>query len=94
VAERFELYLGGFELCNGYQELTNSDELASRMRHQAELRVQSGLSRLPTDSRLIAAMRQGLPECSGVALGLDRLIMWRLGLTSIEDVIPFPIERA
>jgi len=94
VAERFELYLDGIEICNGYQELTDADELASRMRRQAELRRANGLSELPTDSRLIAAMRDGLPECAGVALGFDRLAMWVLGRDSIADVVAFPFERA
>jgi len=94
VSERFELYLDGIEICNGYQELTDADELASRMRRQAELRRVNGLSELPTDSRLIAAMRAGLPECAGVALGFDRLALWALGGESIAHVIAFPFERA
>lgn len=94
VSERFELYLDGIEICNGYQELTDADELAARMRRQAELRRASGLSDLPTDSRLIAAMRAGLPECAGVALGFDRLALWALGGESIADVVAFPFERA
>jgi len=94
VAERFELYLDGIEICNGYQELTDAEELAERMRRQAELRRVNGLSELPTDSRLIAAMRIGLPECAGVALGFDRLALWVLGGNSVADVIPFPFGRA
>ena len=94
VAERFELYLDGIELCNGYQELTDADELAARMRRQAELRRSNGLSELPTDSRLIAAMRRGLPECAGVALGFDRLALWALGGNSLADVVAFPFDRA
>jgi lysyl-tRNA synthetase class 2 len=94
VSERFELYLDGLEICNGYQELTDPDELARRMNLQAERRRAAGLVELPTESRLLEAMRQGLPECSGVALGFDRLVMWRLGAACIDDVIPFPLERA
>jgi lysyl-tRNA synthetase class 2 len=94
VAERFELYLGRVELCNGYQELTDADELARRMRGLNELRIAAGSAALPTESRLLEAMRHGLRECSGVALGFDRLVMWRLGLEQIDDVIPFPLDRA
>jgi lysyl-tRNA synthetase class 2 len=94
VAERFELYLDGIELCNGYQELTDADELSARMRRQADLRRSHGLSDLPTDSRLIAALRTGLPECAGVALGFDRLALWALGGNSLADVVAFPFETA
>lgn len=94
VAERFELYLDGIEICNGYQELTDADELAARMRRQAELRQAHGLSNLPTDSRLLAAMRAGLPECAGVALGFDRLLLWTLGGGAVRDVTAFPVDRA
>ena len=94
VAERFELYLDGIEICNGYQELTDADELAARMQRQAKLRHANGLSELPTDSRLIAAMRLGLPECAGVALGFDRLALWALGGATIADVLAFPFDRA
>ncbi|MBX3442368.1 MAG: EF-P lysine aminoacylase GenX [Planctomyces sp.] len=94
VARRFELYLGGVEICNGYQELTDAEELSRRMRKQAALRRAAGLSELPVEGRLLAAMRDGLPECSGVALGFDRLVQWRLGLPSIADVIAFPMDRA
>jgi lysyl-tRNA synthetase class 2 len=64
------------------------------MRHQADLRRVNGLSDLPTDSRLIAATRRGLPECAGVALGFDRLVLWVLGRASLADVVAFPFERA
>jgi lysyl-tRNA synthetase class 2 len=94
VAERYELYLDGVEICNGYQELTDAAEFSRRMEKQAKLRAQSGLRPLPTESRLAEAMKAGFPKCSGVALGLDRLVMWRLGAERIEDVIAFPVERA
>lgn len=94
VAERFELYLDGIEICNGYQELTDAEELKQRMRRQALLRRANGLSDLPSDSRLIAAMRAGLPECAGVALGFDRLALWVLGRNTVADVLAFPFERA
>jgi len=94
VAERFELYVGRVELCNGYHELTDAEELARRMQRQNDLRVAAGSPSLPPDSRLIEAMRAGLPDCSGVALGFDRLLMWRLGAERIDEVIPFPLHRA
>jgi elongation factor P--(R)-beta-lysine ligase len=95
VAERFELYLGPLELCNGYQELLDGEELERRMTMQNDRRVTTGAKLLPVGSRLLEAMREcALPPCSGVALGFDRLVMWRLGLERIDDAIPFPIDRA
>lgn len=94
VAERFELYLSGIEICNGYQELTNPDELRRRIAVQAALRRRDGRRPLPAHSRLIDAMQAGLPECAGVALGFDRLLMAALGAESLADVMPFPFDRA
>jgi len=94
VARRFELYINGLELCNGYQELTDVEELRRRDRHQNSVRTGSDLSSLPGASQLYAAMQFGLPECSGVALGFDRLVMIALNASSISDVIPFPADRA
>ncbi len=94
VAERFELYIGGVELCNGYHEITDADELRIRMERQAALRVREGLSPLPTRSHLETAMRRGYPASAGVALGYDRLLMWLWECERIDDVIAFPWERA
>ena len=94
VAERFELYIDGVELCNGYQELTDAQELRTRTIEQNRLRKESGLQSLPADNRLLLAMESGLPDCSGVALGFDRLAMLLLGKTSLQDVIAFPFDRA
>jgi lysyl-tRNA synthetase class 2 len=94
VAERFELYLDGIEICNGYHELTDGDELRKRQARQSELRQRAGMSRLPVDSRLLQAMDAGLPDCTGVALGFDRLAMWCLGANDLSQVIPFPYSRA
>ena len=94
VAERFELYIGGVELCNGYHEITDADELRVRMERQAALRVREGLSPLPTHSHLENAMRRGYPASAGVALGYDRLLMWLWECDRIDDVIAFPWERA
>ena len=94
VAERFELYIGGVELCNGYHEITSADELRTRMERQAALRQREGLIALPTHSHLEAAMRRGSPPSAGVALGFDRLLMWLWECDRIDDVIAFPWERA
>lgn len=90
VAERFELYVHGIELCNGYHELTNADELRARIRHDAAVSEKF----IPEPIRLLAAMESGLPACSGVALGFDRLLMISLGQHSVQQVIPFPFEIA
>jgi len=94
VAERFELYLQGVEICNGYHELTDAAELRRRNRRQNELRAEAGLPQLPEKSRLLEAMENGLPASSGVAVGLDRLLMLALGLVKLQDVLAFPIDRA
>ena len=94
VAERFELYYRGVELANGYQELTDADELRCRNRLQNQLRVAMGLQSLPAESKLLAAMDAGLPECTGVALGFDRLVMLALGCSSVAEVMAFPFDRA
>jgi elongation factor P--(R)-beta-lysine ligase len=94
VAERFELYLEGVELANGFQELT--DVAAQEARFAADLaeRCARGLPAPPVDGAFLAALAAGMPEGSGVALGLDRLLMARLGARHIDEVLAFPIERA
>ncbi len=94
VAERFELYLEGVEICNGYHELTDAEELRQRNLRQNQLRQSLGLTALPVESRLLEAMRHGLPHCSGVAVGLDRLFMKALGESRLDSLIAFPISRA
>lgn len=94
VAERFELYIAGIEICNGYQELTDPAELRARIQQQSAIRAQAGLRPLPAESRLLSAMEVGLPDCAGVALGFDRLAMLALGLHSLAEVMSFPIDRA
>ena len=94
VAERFELYIDGVELCNGYHELTDPAVLRERIQGQLALRSAAGLRPLPAESRLLAAMEAGLPPSSGNALGVDRLVMLALGANSLADVIAFPFERA
>lgn len=93
VAERFELYLDGVELCNGYHELTDAEELRRRCLEQNRLRRQDGRNELPVESRLLDAMDHGLPPCAGVALGWDRLIMKLMGYNSLSQVMAFPWDR-
>ncbi len=94
VATRFELYMGGVELANGYQELTDADEQARRLQVDQARRQALGLPQRPLEQRLVAALKATMPECSGVALGFDRLLMLALGVDSIDQVIAFPFERA
>lgn len=94
VAERFELYLQGVEICNGYHELTDAAELRRRIARQASLREQEHRPALPAESYLLLAMEAGLPACAGTALGIDRLMMLALGKQTLEEVIAFPFERA
>jgi lysyl-tRNA synthetase class 2 len=94
VAERFELYVDGVELCNGYQELTDPEELQQRMLQQSVIRNGEGLRALPLENRLLDAMRAGLPTCAGVALGFDRLTLLALGKRSLAEVTAFPNDRA
>ena len=94
VSERFELYLHGIELANGFHEL--GDPIEQRRRFEAENRTRQllNLPVMPIDARLIAALASGLPDCCGVALGFDRLVLLAAGKTSVQDVIAFPLERA
>lgn len=94
VARRFELYIQGIELCNGYQELTDVAELQRRDAVQNQRRVGEASSQLPGAVRLNAAMVSGLPPCSGVALGFDRLVMLATGQSEIREVLPFPDDLA
>lgn len=94
VAERFELYVDGIELANGYHELLDPAALRERNRQNNLLRQQDGRSALPEESRLLAAMEHGLPPCSGVALGFDRIVMLAASASSVGDVLAFPIDRA
>lgn len=94
VAKRFELYVNGVELANGYQELVDAKEQRSRFEEDNHQRRMMGLPELPIPELLIEAMESGLPECAGVALGLDRLLMLALGKSSLEEVLPFTFPNA
>lgn len=94
VARRFEIYHRGLELANGYQELLDADEQARRFERDNEKRRAGGKPPMTADPYLLAALRAGLPPCSGVALGLERLQMAVSGAGRIEQVWAFPSERA
>lgn len=94
VAERFELYLEGVELANGFQELTDPVAQAARFAADLDERHAGGLPTPPADRSFVEALKAGMPEGSGVALGLDRLLMARVGASHIDAVLAFPIERA
>lgn len=93
IAERFELYVNGFELASGYHELADSHEQRGRFEHDRARRVSLQADAIPMDDYLLAALDY-LPECSGVALGLDRLLMLAVGASHIDEVLAFPVRRA
>ncbi|TMM41427.1 elongation factor P--(R)-beta-lysine ligase [Colwellia ponticola] len=94
VAQRFECYYRGIELANGFNELTNANEQLARFKEDNNKRAVQGLVEKPIDKRFIAALSSGLPECSGVALGIDRLIMLALDIKDISEVQSFRVDRA
>jgi len=94
VAPRFEAYLDGIELANGFHELGAAREQRARFQTDLAERTRRGLPAMPLDERFLSALEHGLPECSGVALGFDRLVMCATGATHIDEVIAFPFSRA
>lgn len=94
VAARFELFIDGTELANGYWELTDHREQRERFEQERTRRRRTGEHDVPPDEHLLAALAAGMPECAGVALGLERLHMAVYGYRTIEDVISFPTPRA
>ncbi|MGR2768592.1 MULTISPECIES: elongation factor P--(R)-beta-lysine ligase [Photobacterium] len=94
VAERFEVYFKGIELANGFHELADGDEQLARFEADNRKRLEMGLAPQPIDLHLVNALRAGFPDCAGVALGIDRLIMLALGQDHIDRVTAFPIEIA
>lgn len=90
VASRFELYLDGIELANGFHELANTDEQRARFERDLQQRQQRGLSSAPIDENFLAALQHGLPACAGVALGFDRVVMCAVGADHINAVLAFP----
>jgi lysyl-tRNA synthetase class 2 len=94
LAERFELFVSGIELANGYHELLDADELRRRSAANNALREADGKCTLPEENRLLEAMEAGLPACTGVALGFDRVVMLAAGAKSLDEVMAFPFDRA
>jgi lysyl-tRNA synthetase class 2 len=94
VAERFELYFMGIELANGFHELSDPVEQRQRFENDNAKRRAAGLPAMPIDENLLEALSSGLPDCSGVAMGIDRLLMLALNKNSIQDVLAFPHDKA
>jgi lysyl-tRNA synthetase class 2 len=94
IAKRFEVYVNGVELANGYLELLDSDELAKRFALDRQIRQHQNLATNVGDDYLLAAMQQGLPACAGVAVGLDRLLMAKTGIIDIAKLLSFPCGNA
>jgi lysyl-tRNA synthetase class 2 len=94
VGHRFELYVDGVELANGYWELADAQEQLARFEADNDRRSERGQSERPIDAYLLAALEAGLPDCSGVALGVDRLLMLQTGSADIRDVLAFDWRRS
>ena len=93
VAQRFELFLSGMEIANGFHELGDSAEQSQRFKIENARRAGRGLPVMPVDERLLAALESGLPDCAGVALGIDRLLMALTGGSRIDEVTAFTFNR-
>ncbi len=94
TAARFELHWGSLELANGFHELSDADEQAARFARDLAIRQARGLPEVPVDRHLLAALQAGLPDCAGVALGLDRLLMCLTGASHIDQVLAFAWDKA
>lgn len=94
VAERFEVYYKGLELANGFHELSDAKEQMRRFEQDNVQRAQMGLPAQQLDTRFLAALKAGIPNCSGVALGVDRLMMIAMNAEKIDEVMAFGVENA
>lgn len=94
VASRFEVYFKGIELANGFHELQDAGEQQARFENDLVYRTQNQLVDVPFDENFLAALQHGLPDCAGVAVGIDRLVMLALQAEKIADVLSFAFERA
>ena len=90
VAERFEIFCGGIEVANGYRELTDAAEQDRRFSEDRAFRARLGRRDVVPDPQLLAALDSGLPDCAGVAVGFDRVVMVLLGLGTLQEAISFP----
>ena len=93
LAERFELYLGRYELANGYHELKDAAEQRGRFERDNAVRRKRGLREIPLDENLLAVL-DAMPDCAGVALGIERLLMCLAGTDAIAGVLAFPFAEA
>jgi lysyl-tRNA synthetase class 2 len=94
VAARFELYLDGLELANGFHELVQPEEQRARFAHDLAMRAARGQAQPPLDEHLLAALEAGMPDCAGVALGFDRLVALKLGARQLADAMTFGVDNA
>ncbi len=94
AVERAELFIDGIELANGYHELTNAEQQQQRCEQENRWRTGQGMAEVEPDPRLLGALRAGLPDCAGIALGLDRLLMILTGADCLNEVLTFSIARA
>jgi len=94
VAERFEVYIKGMEIANGFHELIDADEQHERFKKELAERKMQGKVEVPLDTRLVAALANGMPECAGIAVGIDRLVMLACGADALREVISFSVDRA
>ncbi len=94
VAARFEFYIDGIELANGFHELANGDEQRARFTQDLAIRQARGQIQTPLDERLLAALRAGMPDCAGVALGFDRLMAIAVGAARLSEAMAFSIDNA
>ncbi len=93
VARRFEIYIDDMELANGYWELTDAAEQERRFVNDTNTRNQAGIFSPPADKKLLAALEHGMPSCAGVAMGIDRLLMYITQATHIDEVLSFSFKR-
>ena len=94
VAARFELFVNGIELANGYHELLDAEEQEKRFKTEQDKRQERGFDVYPYDQRMVDALEHGMPDCAGVAMGVDRLLMLMMDTRNIADVIAFDFARA
>jgi len=94
IAERFEIYFRSVELANGFHELADPHEQRRRFEEENQERIRLGKNSLPIDENFIAALHRGLPDCCGVAVGFDRLMLLRHGKHNLEEVLPFTWKNA